>query len=68
MIIDCQSCVLRDVACADCVVTHFLAMPVEQQIPATEARALAVLGDAGLVPPLRMETEQIGRIRRARLG
>jgi len=52
MLIDCQSCVMRDIACGDCVVTALLGpMPtsIEQDAP-----ILQVLSDAGLVPPLRL--------------
>ena len=52
MIIDCAGCVMRDLACGDCVVT-FLLGPAEG-IGSEEQAALAVLADGGLVPPLRM--------------
>lgn len=73
-IIDCDSCVMRDIACDDCVVTVVLSMPtvrgaayvdgelVDEQAEAaqagsfdeSEAAALAVLANSGLVPPLRL--------------
>lgn len=56
MIIDCDSCAMRDLACADCVVTHFLGMPAE--VSRGEAQALAVLHEAGLVPPVRMTASE----------
>ena len=52
MLIDCQSCVMRDIACGDCVVTALLGpMPatLEADVP-----MLQVLADAGLVAPLRL--------------
>lgn len=52
MIIDCQSCIMRDIACSDCVVTYLLGSPPEIEAP--ERTALAVLANGGLVPPLRM--------------
>jgi hypothetical protein len=52
MIIDCDGCQMRDLACDDCVVT-FLLEPVEG-LGSAERSALAVLADGGLVPPLRM--------------
>ena len=58
MIIDCSTCTMRDLACGDCVVTHFLATPVTnpiREVVAEEERALRVLHGSGLVPPLRME-------------
>lgn len=55
MLIDCDRCEMRDVACADCVVTALLSNPVETAgIGPAERRALRVLADAKLVSPLRM--------------
>ena len=53
MIIDCDTCQVRDIACADCVVTFLLGTP-EVEIDGEEQTALAVLADSGLVPPLRL--------------
>ena len=53
MIIDCAGCVMRDVACGDCVVTFLLGPPAG--LGSQEQAALAVLADGGLVPPLRMQ-------------
>lgn len=53
MIIDCAGCVMRDLACGDCVVSFLLGPPPEQ-IGSQEQVALAALADGGLVPPLRM--------------
>lgn len=54
MIIDCDTCQVRDIACADCVVTVLLGAPPEVEIDGEEQSALAVLADSGLVPPLRL--------------
>lgn len=54
--IDCAECAMEHTAvCADCVVTFLCDQPAGQvvRIDRTEARALRLLGDAGLVPPLR---------------
>lgn len=51
MLIDCDACVMRDLACADCAVS-FLLTP--QRLSAEESTAVAVLAGSGLVPPLRM--------------
>lgn len=51
--IDCGDCVMRDIACSDCVVTVLLGPP-RAELNAGEQRAIAVLADSGLVPPLRM--------------
>lgn len=52
--IDCDTCVVRGLACQDCVVTVLLGPPPELGFDAEEERALAVLAGSGLVPPLRM--------------
>ena len=58
--IDCDTCLVRGLACHDCVVTVLLGPPPELSLDAEEERALAVLADSGLVPPLRMVTSVIG--------
>ena len=52
--IDCDTCLVRGPACQDCVVTVLLGPPPELGFDADEARALDVLAESGLVPPLRM--------------
>lgn len=67
MIIDCERCEVRDVACGECVIGVLLGMPgvpsrqvdgpsgaSEVQLDAPERRALEVLADQGLVPRLRL--------------
>jgi len=55
MLIDCDRCEMRDIACPDCVVTALLGPPGRQtEIGAAEQRALRVLAEARLVPPLRL--------------
>ncbi|HEY3733231.1 MAG TPA: hypothetical protein VGL63_04885 [Streptosporangiaceae bacterium] len=55
MLADCDQCELRDIACADCVIT---ALPDGQAgLGDAEWRALRVLADAGLLPPLRFAAE-----------
>ncbi|CCQ16140.1 putative uncharacterized protein [Rhodococcus sp. AW25M09] len=74
MIIDCSDCIVRDIACADCVVTVLLGDPgmpsssdgrwvrapsritLEQE----ELGAMGVLADVGLVPPLKLVTNEDG--------
>jgi hypothetical protein len=54
--IDCDDCSFQDTsACADCVVTFLLGRePTDAVvIDVAEARAVRLLGDAGLVPSLR---------------
>jgi hypothetical protein len=52
--IDCDSCVVRGLACHDCVVTVLLGPPEEHSLDDERVRALDVLAAGGLVPPLRM--------------
>jgi len=56
MLVDCHTCPVRDVHCADCMVTALAAFPVglqdpEQGLPLdrAERRAVSVLLAAGLV-------------------
>ncbi|MDN5896820.1 MAG: hypothetical protein L0H93_22715 [Nocardioides sp.] len=56
MEIDCDTCEVRGLACHDCVVTVLLGPPPELAFDDDEQRALNVLADSGLVPPLRMVT------------
>lgn len=70
MRIDCDSCVARGPGCTDCVVTLLLGAPGGRGRPSasfradiddSEAGALAVLADSGLVPPLRMIATEGGQ-------
>jgi hypothetical protein len=54
--IDCDTCMVRGLACHDCVVTVLLGPPPELAFDDDECRALDVLAAGGLVPPLRMVT------------
>lgn len=54
--IDCDSCLVRGLACHDCVVSVLLGPPAELCLEADEQRAFEVLADSGLVPPLRLVT------------
>jgi hypothetical protein len=59
MLIDCTTCVARDLACGDCVVTVLLGGPPERargplDLDDVERVALGSLAQAGLVPPLRL--------------
>lgn len=58
MIIDCDRCEVRGVACGDCVVTVLLGAPPEGVVlDHAERAAIGVLAEAGLVPPLRLVTD-----------
>lgn len=57
MLIDCDTCAMRDIACSDCVVSVLLGSPapdVPVHLDETEQAAIGVLADSGLVPPLRL--------------
>ena len=55
MLIDCDGCAVRDLACGDCVVTVLLGAPQGAlEVDDGERRALEVLADSGLVPRLRL--------------
>ncbi|WP_336922687.1 hypothetical protein [Aquipuribacter sp. SD81] len=65
MLIDCDTCTARPLACGDCVVTHLLSTrparpsgerPSATELTAPEVAAVAVLSAQGLVPPLRLVT------------
>lgn len=64
MLIDCDSCVARHTACADCVITMVLNAPASRsfsdaviertptgrEFDSTELRALSILAGVGLIP------------------
>ena len=55
MLIDCEKCELRNVACADCVVSTMPTVPeTGLEIGPLERRALGILAAAGMISPLRM--------------
>ncbi len=55
MLIDCDGCAMRDMACDDCVVTVLLGGPPGPlEVDDPEWRALTVLAESGLVPRLRL--------------
>jgi hypothetical protein len=62
MLIDCDTCIVRGSACADCVVSALLGtVPGGAPVPPhgielddAERAAIGVLAEHGLVPPLRL--------------
>ena len=55
MLIEFDRCVMRDIACSDCVVTALLSAPGPHgELDESEYRALRVLADARMIPPLRL--------------
>ncbi|WP_432493215.1 hypothetical protein [Kineococcus gypseus] len=55
VLIDCDSCTVRPVACPECVVSVLLGEPGPPRLDAEERDAVQVLARSGLVPPLRLE-------------
>jgi hypothetical protein len=55
MLIDCDTCVARDVACGECVIGVLMRSPaVPLELDDDEQAAIGSLARAGLVPPLRL--------------
>ncbi|HEX6233017.1 MAG TPA: hypothetical protein VFZ63_07825 [Jiangellaceae bacterium] len=55
MLIDCDACEVRGLACSDCVVSVLLGVPDEgPELTEPEQAAIGALANAGLVPPLRL--------------
>jgi hypothetical protein len=70
MLIDCDTCVARDIACDECVVAVLLRSPAQPgtdeapepvELDADEHAALGTLAYVGLVPPLRLVPGPSGR-------
>jgi hypothetical protein len=55
--INCSRCDTLGIACQDCVVTVLEPRGAARHLGAEELRALSVLADAGMLPPLRLRTE-----------
>jgi hypothetical protein len=55
MLIDCDTCKVRDIACSDCVVALLLGTPdASTDLDESEAAAFGILAAGGLTPPLRL--------------
>jgi hypothetical protein len=54
MTIDCGRCEMRGIGCRDCAIAVIETRNVTGYLPEAELRALGVLADAGLVPPVRL--------------
>jgi hypothetical protein len=64
VLIDCDSCTVRGLACGDCVVTVLLGVPpAGVELDDAEQAAIGALAAQGLVPPLRLLTSlpEVGR-------
>jgi hypothetical protein len=65
MLIDCDRCAVRGLACGDCVVTVLLGAPPEGvSLDTDEREAISVLAESGLVPPLRLLVREGPRLSR----
>ncbi|ORI13355.1 hypothetical protein BJI47_22075 [Rhodococcus sp. 1168] len=81
MIVDCDDCKVRDIACGDCVVTVLLGAPGAEgpvdvgvavqgskiDIDQEELGAIGVLAEVGLVPRLRLVLDSDGPSRSSSL-
>jgi len=66
MLIDCENCAVRGLACGGCVVSVMLGAPPDGvEIDEAERAALRVLADAGVVPHLRLVPRNPPGARRA---
>jgi hypothetical protein len=56
VLIDCDTCAVRDLHCGECVMTVLLQAgePGPLEVDEAEERALAALAEGGLVPHLRL--------------
>ena len=55
MLIDCDTCTARDIACGDCVIGVLFTLPNETvEFDDSERCAVDALAAVGLVPPLRL--------------
>ena len=62
MIIDCDTCTMREIACADCVISSLLLLPAADTAEVSDktVEALQLLSSRGIVPPLRYRAEVQG--------
>lgn len=58
VLIDCDSCTVRPLACSGCVVSVLLGPPGDAVLDDDDRGAVEVLAASGLVPPLRLETHR----------
>jgi hypothetical protein len=58
MLIDCDTCLAREISCGDCVITVLLNSPAPADTPTDldpiEFAAIGSLAEVGLIPPLRL--------------
>lgn len=54
MTVECGRCEMRGIGCRDCAIAVIESQNVTDCLTQEQVRALRVLADAGLVPPLRL--------------
>jgi hypothetical protein len=59
MTIECGRCEMRGIGCRDCAVAVIESQNVTDCLTQEQLRALRVLADAGLVPPLRLSSASV---------
>lgn len=62
LVIDCDSCEAKPLACSGCVVSFMLGTSQGAELAAEDVRVLDVLADSGLVPPLRLVSPESGKM------
>lgn len=50
VLINCDSCTAKPVACGDCVMSVLLGQPTELELNTDEQSAISVLADFGMIP------------------
>lgn len=57
MIINCETCIMRDIACSDCMVTSLLASPgtVVPEVSQGTIEAIELLSSRGIIRPMRFQ-------------
>lgn len=71
MLIDCDSCHVRGLACSDCVVTVLLSADDEHlvnELGDDQREAIGVLAEAGMVPPLRLVSDDTEKLTERNTG
>ena len=72
MIIDCDSCVMRQIACGDCVVSVLLdikpAPGKNAELSNADKAAINNLSSVGLLPPLRFVPDSPNQKRVKKIG
>jgi hypothetical protein len=62
MIIDCDTCTMRDISCQDCVISSLLLLPASESVEVSDrtVEALGLLSSRGIVAPLRFRAQVQG--------